>query len=226
MKDIFILGIETSGMTSGVSISHNNILLGEISLNIKNIHSKNLANMVHELLNHCQIDYTYISAIAVSAGPGSFTGLRIGYSLAKGMAHVHKIPIIEVPTLDIWAYQQCDPGIPIMAIIDARREELYCAKYHWQKTNLVKDIDYQLIEIDRISEILTEKTLLVGGDLIKVREKINHAGGKNVVFPNPLIQYPQGWAFLDLAYQKYTKKEFSLLASCEPRYMRAFKGIM
>ena len=178
MKDIFILGIETSGMTSGVSISHNNILLGEISLNIKNIHSKNLANMVHELLNHCKIDNTDISAMALSAGPGSFTGLRIGYSLAKGIAHVQNIPIIEVPTLDIWAYQQSDPGIPIMAIIDARREELYCAKYHWQKMNLVRDLDYQLIEIDQISKILTEKTLIVGGDLTKVREKINRTGGK------------------------------------------------
>jgi tRNA threonylcarbamoyladenosine biosynthesis protein TsaB len=226
MKNTFILGIETSGITSGVGISKDNILLGEISLNIKNIHSENLGNIVSELLNHCQIESIDIAAIAVSAGPGSFTGLRIGYSLAKGMAHSQNIPIIEVPTLDIWAYQQSDPGIPILAVIDARREELYCARYHWQKMKLMRDTDYQLIKIKRISEILKEKTLVVGGDLGKIKDKLINAGGKNITLPYPLIQHPQGWAFLDLANQKYLIKEFSPPASCEPRYIRTFKGIM
>ena len=97
-----ILGIESSGMVSGACISLEDELVAQSILKVKNIHSRQLALLVEQLMDHLHLQYSDLAAVAVSAGPGSFTGLRIGYSLAKGIAHALNIPIIEVPTLDIW----------------------------------------------------------------------------------------------------------------------------
>lgn len=103
-KTPILLGIETSGDTCAVGISRDGRLLLEIAANIRNIHSRELAPFVALALEKAALSTRDISALVLSAGPGSFTGLRIGYSFAKGLAHALAAPVIEVPTLDVWAY--------------------------------------------------------------------------------------------------------------------------
>jgi len=225
-ETVHLLGIETSGLTSGVYISSNANLLGQVSLNIKNVHSRRLSQMIHYLLDQTDLKLQNISAIVLSAGPGSFTGLRIGYSLAKGLAHARELPILEIPTLDIWAYQYGITGLPVVAVMDAHRDELFCARYSWKNETFQREGDYQLLHVSALSDVLKTGTLLTGADLEKLRGKILQATGRNAVLPFPFPQQPEGWALLQLGYQKFIKKEFSQADTCEPMYIRAFKGIM
>lgn len=231
----YLLGIETSGLTSAIGISQEGQLLAQLALNVKNVHSRRLALMVEQLWEHVgfpgrnQPLYEKpapFSAIALSAGPGSFTGLRIGYSLAKGLAHVWEIPIIEVPTLDIWAYQQGETELPVLSVIDAHRGEIFYGLYRWNNQSMQRVGDCRLTGLNTLPGILKEPALVVGGGLRTLREKLEQVCGQRVVIPFPLLVEPQCRALLDLAFQKYGKGDTVSAESCEPRYMRAFKGAM
>ena len=224
--EIHILGVESSGLVSGVYVSRGSNLIGQSSLNVKNIHSERLATLLEQLLHHVHLKLNELSALAISAGPGSFTGLRIGYSLVKGLGHSLSIPIIEVPTLDIWSFQEGEQEIPVFSIIDAHRNEIYYGSYFWVNGNMEKKDKYHLIAIQDLKKILKQCTLLVGGDLIKLKDKIIEIGSDKIVFPTILKTEPESWAFAKIAYQKFLKDDFSDLDKCEPMYLRDFKGVM
>ena len=225
-KEIYLLGIEASGLTSAVCLSREDQLLGMVSLNIRNIHSRKLAAITRELLDHTGLKFTDLSGIILSAGPGSFTGLRIGYSLAKGLAHPLNLPLIEVPTLDIWAHQNGRTDLPVLSVIDAHREEIFCAKYSWQENDLKRINDYQLIPIASLTKYIAQKTVIVGGDLLKLKAEIGELLGERAVFPYPIEQDPDCHSLCYLGYNKFVNQETVSANDCEPMYMRAFKGVM
>jgi tRNA threonylcarbamoyladenosine biosynthesis protein TsaB len=225
-KEIYLLGIEASGLTSAVCISREDQLLGLILLNLKNIHSRKLSAITRQLLDHINLKFTDLSGIILSAGPGSFTGLRIGYSLAKGLAHPLNLPIVEVPTLDIWAHQHGRTDLPVLSIIDAHREEIFCAKYLWQGNELNGYDDFQLLPISSLKKYVTEKTLIVGNDLEKLKGKISELLGKKALFSFPLSRDPDCHSLCHLGYKKFVNQDTVTASDCEPRYMRAFKGVM
>ncbi len=224
--DTYLLGLETSGPTSGVYLSRGEKVVGQITLNVRNIHSRSLAMMVSQLLHHLDLDYRKLEAIVLSAGPGSFTGLRIGYSLAKGLAHSLHIPIVEVPTLDIWVHQQGRCDLPVMGLIDAHRDEIFYAVYRWSQDELVRESEYLITEISKLPDILQEKTLLVGGDVSHLKNTLREIAGGKILFPHPLLGEPQGWALLGLGLDKFRQGLLSTAEICEPLYLRAFKGVM
>ena len=169
-QNIILIGLETSGTTSGVYISKNEEILGQLTLHQKNIHSRSLSVSLKQLLDHLQLTLEEVKAIVLSAGPGSFTGLRIGYSFAKGIAHPLNLPIIEVPTLDIWAYQLGHIDLPVFSFINAHRDEIFGAHYTWQKGQLKQKGNYQLISLKALPEVIKEKTLICGEDLDQFQE--------------------------------------------------------
>ena len=213
-------------MVSGACISQEDELFAQSILKVKNIHSRQLALLVEQLMDHLQLQYGDLAAVTVSAGPGSFTGLRIGYSLAKGFAHALNIPIIEVPTLDIWAFQHGQRDMPILSIIDAHRDEIFCCVYVWRAGKLSRQRVPRLVKLVDLKQILVEPTLIVGGDILTLKDQILDYGGKNAVIHLPIQSEPESWALLNLAYLKFLEGRYSNLESCEPLYMRAFKGVM
>lgn len=225
-EPVFILTIETSGLTSGVSIGRDGKLLAQMALNLKNIHSRKMALMLKQIMEDVNLEYRQLAAIALSAGPGSFTGLRIGYSLAKGLAHPLHIPLVEVPTLDVWAYQQGKTDLPVLALIDAHRGEIFCGLYRWKQDNLQREGDYRLLPLKDLPSVLTEPTLIVGGDAAQLREKILEICGQTARFSFPLLIQPENRALLHLAFLKYHAGESSTVEEAEPLYMRAFRGVM
>jgi len=225
-KHIILLGLETSGLTSGVYLSLNNQLLAEMSLNVRNIHSRGIALFIEQVLKLTEIGYDQISAVVISAGPGSFTGLRIGYSVAKGMLHALQKPLIEVPTLDVWAYQQGRLNVPVFSFIDAHRQEIFYAFYRWEDQTLKRESDYQIMPFDELTKRITEKTFFVGPDVVRWRIPLQNSLGERALFAYPIQQQLQGWALLQLGYEKFMAGQFSDLHSCEPMYLRPFKGIL
>ena len=225
-QEIIFLGIETSGLTSGVYLSGNNQMLGEMALNIQNIHSRGVALFIDQLLKLTSLSLQQISAVVVSAGPGSFTGLRIGYSIAKGIAHALQKPLIEVPTLDVWAYQQGQSGFPVFSFIDAHRQEIFHALYRWEGKELTRITDYQITTVESLPGRVHEKTIFVGPDIDRFKSQLEALLGQWAVLAHPIQRQLQGWALLQLGWQKYHTGQFSELNSCEPLYLRPFKGIL
>lgn len=218
-----LLGIESSGLTCGVGISIDNRLEKELSVNGRNVHSEKLAVFTESLLDDLRIEIADISGIVLSAGPGSFTGLRIGYSLAKGIAHLSKIPIVEVPTLDVWAHQLGKQDIQVLAVIDAYRGEVFYSIYRWQENRFSRITDYSISRIDELSGLITERTLITGAIPADLKSQIGKLSSL-AIFESATSRLSMD-SLLKLGGQKFVKREFADLNSCEPFYMRKFKGV-
>ena len=124
-----ILVLESSGLVASVAVVTEEKLIGEYTTNFKKTHSQTLLPMMDTLLKMIGIPVQEMDAIAVSGGPGSFTGLRIGSATAKGLGLALSIPIISVPTVDAIAYNLCGTDAVVCPLMDARRNQTYTGLY-------------------------------------------------------------------------------------------------
>ena len=127
---MIILGIESAALTASAAIVAEGRLLAEYTVNHKKTHSQTLLPMLDEIVRMTELDKKSIGAVAVSAGPGSFTGLRIGAATAKGLGLALGVPLIPVPTLDALAYNLFGSDALICPVMDARRNQVYNGLYH------------------------------------------------------------------------------------------------
>lgn len=139
---MIVLGIESSSPVASVALVSEQKLWGEMTLNIGLTHSEQLLPLIDDLLQQTKVDISNLEGIAISGGPGSFTGLRIGMSTAKGLAQGLNIPLLSVPTLLALAYQQAGRNGLISPVFNARRDEVYTCLLRFN----VKGQDYQLLE--------------------------------------------------------------------------------
>lgn len=126
---MLILGIDASGRTASAALYQDGLILAEYTTNLGLTHSQTLLPMVAEIFARTEVKTEDLDAIAVSAGPGSFTGLRIGAATAKGIAFAHKIPMIEVSTLEALAYNVRESEAVVRPLMDARRSQVYTAAF-------------------------------------------------------------------------------------------------
>ena len=126
-----ILALDSSGLVASVAVVEDDILVAEYTMNYKKTHSQTLLPMMKEKKKAISLDLNSIDAIAVAAGPGSFTGLRIGSATAKGLGLALDKPLIGIPTVDALAYNLYDtaPDTLICPIMDARRKQVYTGIY-------------------------------------------------------------------------------------------------
>lgn len=128
-----ILGIESSSMVASVALTADGTTMAEYTVNFKKTHSQTLLPMIDEIMRMLELDLEEVDAIAVSAGPGSFTGLRIGSATAKGLGLVLDKPLISVPTLDAMAYGLFGTSALLCPMMDARRSQVYTGLYRCEK---------------------------------------------------------------------------------------------
>ncbi len=150
-----ILGVDSSGMVASVALVQDDIMVAEYSVNYKKTHSQTLLPMLDEVVKMAEIDLQDIDAIAVAAGPGSFTGLRIGSATVKGLGLALDKPIVSVPTCHALAYNLCMCVNKIICpIMDARRNQVYTGLYRFEDGNMqvVKNQDAMDIS-DLIEEL-------------------------------------------------------------------------
>lgn len=124
-----ILAIDSSGLVASAALLDEDILVGEYTIHNRKTHSQTLLPMVRDMLAMAGVEIKEIEAIAVAAGPGSFTGLRIGAATAKGLAQALEIPIVAVPTLEGLAFNQMGREALICPLMDARRSQAYFGIY-------------------------------------------------------------------------------------------------
>ena len=217
----YILNIETATTVCSVSLSMDGNILGYKEIDNGFTHSENLHLFINELLIDLNISIKQLSAIAISKGPGSYTGLRIGVSAAKGLAYALNIPLISVDTLKIMAYQvsqlrtEFDFFCPM---IDARRMEVYTCVYDAQ---LNSKIHTQALIIDSLS-IKTfdsfSSICFFGDGMLKCKEAISLL--QNTVCIDNIK--PSSQYMCALSYEKFLKQDFEDIAYFEPFYLKDF----
>ncbi|PZX50741.1 tRNA threonylcarbamoyladenosine biosynthesis protein TsaB [Algoriphagus ratkowskyi] len=218
----FILSLETSTPICSIAIHQNGFLLGEKSLDVPGAHSEKLMGMIKALLHECNLIIEQINAIAVSEGPGSYTGLRIGVSVAKGLAFARDIQLISVSTLKALSYgakfQKEYKGL-IVAMLDARRMEVYREVFD-QDLQSVRKLDSEIIDETSFLDLLdTGKVYFVGDAVDKVSKVLAHP---NAVFLNLKMSADYVGT---LAYSMFERGEFADLAYFVPNYLKEFKAL-
>ena len=128
-----ILALDSSGLVASVAVVEDDQLIAEYTVNYKKTHSQTLLPMLDEIVKMTELDLDTIDAIAVSGGPGSFTGLRIGSATAKGLGLALKKPLIHIPTLEGLAYNLCGSADIVCPIMDARRGQVYTGIYEFDE---------------------------------------------------------------------------------------------
>ncbi|NJD55764.1 MAG: tRNA (adenosine(37)-N6)-threonylcarbamoyltransferase complex dimerization subunit type 1 TsaB [Nitrospirae bacterium] len=215
-----ILAIETSTMLGGVAIADEGGLIAEVRLNVRTTHSERLMTAVDYALQQSDMALAGIDAVAVASGPGSFTGLRIGLSTAKGLCYAADKPLVLVPTLEAFAWNFPCCAHPVCIMLDARKGEVYAAKFQWERdkfTTLVSAVS------TRPEDFLREcrgPIVLAGEGVLRYRELIVSAlGERAVIAPSPaMVPSPSNVARLGL--QKALCSEFADAAAAEPVYVR------
>ena len=165
-----LLAIDSSGLVASVAIIEDNNLLGEYTINYKKTHSQTLLPMLDEVAKMIELDKASLDAIAVSAGPGSFTGLRIGSATAKGLGLALNKPLIHVPTVDALAYNLWGTDKLICPLMDARRQQVYTGLYEFVENEFHILLEQCAIGIDEIIEKVNDmgRPVIFLGDGINV----------------------------------------------------------
>lgn len=218
-----ILALDSSGLTASVAVVEDEILTAEYTINYKKTHSQTLLPMLDEVAGQIDLELETIDYIAVAAGPGSFTGLRIGSATAKGLGLALKKPLVHIPTVDALAYNCYGTEKIICPLMDARRNQVYTGLYEFegQEFKVVKEQCAVAIE-----EILAEvnslgKDVIFLGDGVPVYEEIVKENTKvNYIFAPAHMnrQRAGGVAVLAQSYVKQGKIETA--AEHMPDYLR------
>jgi tRNA threonylcarbamoyladenosine biosynthesis protein TsaB len=216
----FILSLETSAKVCSVAIHDEARLIVTSEIHIEQSHATKLASLIDEVINLAGIELNQLVAVAISSGPGSYTGLRIGTSTAKGLCFSLGIPLISIGSLELLAFQMKVYNLQqayLCPMIDARRMEVYC---------LITDSVLQIIHpteakvIDELSfrEYLDKNKILFFGDgSDKCNDKIIH---ENAYFIKGV--YPKASHLGFMAFEKFKQNKVEDLVNFEPHYLKEF----
>lgn len=217
-----ILGIETATKVCSIALSKDDELLAIEEVGGEYSHAENVTNFIEKVIKKANIQFNDIDAIAVSKGPGSYTGLRIGVSSAKGLCYALNIPLIAIDTLQAMALrmakQTSDKNLLFCPMIDARRMEVYTAIYN-ASNELIEPISAKIIDENSFSQLLTKQKVLFFGDGAE-KCKIIFEQHSNALFNDDIL--PSATEINELALKKLNNNELEDVAYFEPFYLKDF----
>jgi tRNA threonylcarbamoyladenosine biosynthesis protein TsaB len=219
MSQIYLLHLETSTKVCSVALSRNGELIALKETNEDNFsHGEKLTLFVEKVMQKGQISFPDLAGVSIASGPGSYTGLRIGTSTAKGFCYALNIPLLSIDALESLAQmaRKKYPEANLCPMIDARRMEVYAAIYSPQMT-ILKSISADILEEDSYAEF--ENLVCFGDGMPKTKELwVNRA----ITFDDDLLCSASGQ--VERVYAKYLKKDFEDVAYFEPFYLKDFIG--
>ena len=222
-----ILGIESASLVASAALLEDDVLLSECTSNYKKTHSETLLPMIEEVLRTAGTEPSGIDLIAVSEGPGSFTGLRIGVSTAKGMAYALNVPVVPVPTTDAMAYGCYGSQFILCPLMDARREQVYTGIYEFRGedfTVLHPADALALTEAVSLAEEFSEKLnkpVCYLGDGLKVfEEKILSISRTKPVFAPASNRFQRASSVASLGFKLFKEGRQESAETFLPVYLR------
>jgi len=218
-----ILALDTSSNVAAVAIMEDSVVLGEYTLNHGKRHSEKMMPMIATLLKDLGLSPHDMDVFAVSSGPGSFTGLRIGITTVKAMAFVCKKPVIPVPTLDVLASNVPVHKGLVCPMSDARNRQVYTAIYKQEGSVRNRISDYMGISIEELASILKEKT----GDIVFTgngagihRKYLSDVLGNRAYFTPKSMSCQRASCVANIAEQKFLAGEIGNCFDVIPFYLR------
>ena len=217
-----ILGLDTSGAICSVGIMDNGEIISEVSVHDKNTHSVNLMPLVDEALKQCGLSPKDIEAYAVNAGPGSFTGIRIGVCSVMGLALSPDTPCVGVNTLESLAYNAEGYTGNICALIDARRTECYWALFCADGKGIIRVSDDGAETVTSIlSQLPDGEICFVGDGAVNYRGLIEETLGARAKFLSEKDMMPQAGSVLKAAAKLIADGQMTSVYDLEPYYIRS-----
>lgn len=223
-----VLCIETATSVCSVALAKDNTLIASRESNQKNVHASLVSVFIDETIREAGLNFKDLDAIAISKGPGSYTGLRIGVSTAKGLCYALDIPLIAISTPRSMAagmnrflnnsQDYVEPNALVCPMIDARRMEVYTALYDLTNTE-IREIGADIIEKNSFGDYLQKSPIYFFGDGAEKCKEIlsyqNNARFNEFVLPSAVHM-------IDLAFQRFNKTQFVDVAYFEPFYLKDF----
>lgn len=219
-----ILALDSSGLVASVAVLEDENLLAEYTVNYKKTHSQTLLPMLDTIAKMIELDLKSVDAIAVAAGPGSFTGLRIGSATAKGLGLALDKPLIGVPTLEALAYNLWGNDGLICPIMDARRSQVYTGIYRFSDGKLQTLLAQSAVAVDVLAEELNrrgEKVTFLGDGVPVYREKLAATLEVPFSFAPAHLNKQRAGAVGALAQRYYLEGKTESAAEHQPEYLRA-----
>ncbi|MCI6615769.1 tRNA (adenosine(37)-N6)-threonylcarbamoyltransferase complex dimerization subunit type 1 TsaB [Ruminococcus sp.] len=217
-----ILAVDTSATAASVAVAEENKLIGEFSINTALTHSQTLIPMIDELLKNTGLSVNDIDAVAVNAGPGSFTGVRIGVAAVKGIAFPKNLPCVSVSTLESMAYNMLGNDCVVCSVMDARCSQVYNALFRVKGctvTRMTDDRALSLTDLKNEFQNISEKVVLVGDGAVLCSEFLGSELENVMLAPfNNRIQTASSVAYA--AFEKINNGETLTADELMPVYLR------
>lgn len=225
MLEVLLLALDTSTAQVSVAFGDDGMVLGSVELVGGRRHAEQLAPAIDYLRRECGVELDRLAAIAVGTGPGLFTGLRVGVTTAKVMAQALRIPVVGVPSLDLVAYPLRYSERTVVAVLDARRREVFAARYQPVPGGVQRVSDYAVYApAELVAELAAEGAesphgLLLAGDGV-ARFPDEFAALDHAEVAGPEFAAPSVSALVALATAHAQREEFVQPADVHPLYLR------
>lgn len=220
-----ILALDTATEICSVAITENEQLLAEGSLNVNRAHSEKLMEFIRTLSDALHLTLDQIDLLAVSKGPGSFTGLRIGLASAKGLAFALNRPLVGVNTLEALAAQLPLKTGLICPLIKARQDEVYTSLFEKLSSGTlpVRIGEDRVLKLDALKNFIPTNATLIGNGVISFQSQLQAIFGESVFLAPPYFSMLKAFSTAWIGGQQYRKNPVDELQSLEPFYIQEFK---
>ncbi|HKY78994.1 MAG TPA: tRNA (adenosine(37)-N6)-threonylcarbamoyltransferase complex dimerization subunit type 1 TsaB [Anaerolineales bacterium] len=221
---MILLAIDTSTRTSGLALYDGLGVRYECVWSGLDYHGVDLAPQIQKALSLCGLKIKQLRAVGVAAGPGSYTGLRLGLALAKGLAFAHRLGLIAVPTLDILAAGQPVQDLPLVAVLQAGRGRLAVGRYKVKKERWQADGPPTLMNAEALSEGIHQPTLICG-ELLESDRAVLGRKYKNANIQSPAWSVRRPSLLAELAWERWQAGDVDDPKGLAPIYLQASEAV-
>ena len=214
------LALDTSTGTASLALVQDNEVLTELTWRCEQNHTTQLLTHLAHLLNQTKLNIQSTSGIIVARGPGSFNGLRVGISTAKGLAFSLGVPIIGISSLEVEAYQHAETGLPICPIFNAGRGEIATAIYQNKHSEWRQFIAEQITTVETLCSQIASKTMFCGEFIPLIATQLRKQLKQKAVIPSPATGLRRASFLAELGLKRLKVGDYDNPATLQPLYLR------
>ena len=214
------LAIDTSTDTASLALIEEGNVLAELTWRCQQNHSTQLLPHLEHLLDQLKLDQQAINAIIVARGPGTYNGLRVGVSTAKGLAYSLEIPIVGISTLEAEAYQHTTSNLPICPILNAGREEIATAEYQMKDGQWQQLVDEHLTTVNALCSEITNQTLFCGEYVAAIATQLKEQLKQRAVTVTPAARLRRAVFLAELGNKRLMAGDHDDPLTLQPVYLR------
>lgn len=215
-----LLAIDTSTDTASLALAQDKTVLAELTWRSKQNHTTQLLPNLNQLFTLTGANAKSLTAVIIAQGPGSFNGLRVGVSAAKGLAFSLEIPIVGINSLEVAAYQYADCGLPVCVVFNAGRSEIATATYQKRRGKWQQVAPADIMTVEARCAQITGKTFFCGEFLPAVADQIKTLLKSNAVMPPQIPDFKRASFLLELGKQRLDAGDVDNAVTLQPIYLR------